>query len=186
MVSYRQFSINEHMHDFAAGLSNSGIEFFDESVAFCTITKADLPILKQIYASTREAELSMTGWTDEQKQQFIDHQFNAQHQHYQQHYADADFMLLKAGKNVLGRLYLQCKKKQLCLIDITLLPAFRQQKLGQQILTWILNYAQKTAITVTLHVENHNPAYQWYLNNGFINYEDRGVYQYLEWHPNAT
>ncbi len=171
------------MPDLQTTLSKANIGFQNTSVTFRHISGEDIPVLKQIYASTRLDELAMTDWSDEQKQQFIDHQFNAQHQHYQIHYADAEFLLLIASNQVMGRLYLQHQDKQLCLIDITLLPAFQKQGIGQQILTWILNQAKDSKKLVTLHVESHNPAYQWYLKQGFKNIEDRGVYQYLEWHP---
>ncbi len=174
------------MPDLLAGLSESGMVYQNQPVFFRPFTEQDLPLLKKIYASTREDELIMTGWNDTQKQQFINHQFNAQHQHYQQHYGDAEFLLFETSKAVLGRLYLQQRNSHVCLIDITLLPPFRQQKLGQQILGWILQHAKKIEKTVTLHVEKNNPAYQWYLNNGFINCEDRGVYQYLEWYPQVS
>lgn len=52
-----------------------------------------------------------------------------------------------------------------------------------KILNEIVNQSQLTKKKILIHVENFNPAYQWYLNLGFKQIEDKGVYQYMEWHP---
>ena len=50
------------------------------------ISDNDLAFLEKLYASTREEELSVTGWSDEQKQEFIKMQFTAQHKFYQEQF----------------------------------------------------------------------------------------------------
>ena len=49
------------------------------------ITVDDLSFLAEVYASTRQEELSVVPWTDEQKAAFLRWQFDNQHQYYQQY-----------------------------------------------------------------------------------------------------
>ncbi len=171
------------MHEFKLALSQLDLFYNECTLEFENYKQSDLPYIKKIYASTRVEELNSTNWDDKQKNQFIEHQFNAQHTHYTTHFAQAELLLIKQQNQIIGRIYLDRNGDIICLIDITLLPEFRHQKIGNKILAGLIEYAQLNQFIITLHVENQNPAYLWYLKNGFKNIEDRGVYQYLEWHP---
>src|SRR4051812_5914829 len=60
------------------------------------MTDADLPFLARLYASTRVEELAVVAdWSEAQKATFLQMQFDAQHAHYQQHYAGADFLMIE-------------------------------------------------------------------------------------------
>ena len=48
-----------------------------------------MPLLGVIYDSTRAAEMQSVPWPAQQKREFLDMQFRAQHSHYQVHYPDA-------------------------------------------------------------------------------------------------
>jgi len=54
----------------------------------------DIPQLRLLYADTRAEEMSAVPWPLSAKQQFLDQQFDLQHRHYLQHYADADFQVI--------------------------------------------------------------------------------------------
>ena len=69
------------------------------------------------------------------------------------------------------------------MIDIALLPEYRNSGIGTQLLRELLEEAQLTNKKIVIHVENFNPAYHWYLKLGFKQIEDKGVYQYMEWYP---
>jgi len=66
-----------------------------------------------------------------------------------------------------------------------LLPEHKGQGIGTQLLKELLTEAQRDNKKVTIHVENFNPAYHWYIKHGFQQKEDRGVYQYMEWYPKS-
>ena len=70
------------------------------------ITDADSPFLRQVYGSTRADELAMTDWCDAQKAAFVQQQFEAQHQYYQQNYTGAQFQIVEWNGQPIGRLYL--------------------------------------------------------------------------------
>ena len=69
------------------------------------IAGADLPFLRRLYASTREEELAGVDWPAAQREAFLDQQFAAQHQWYQEQYEGATFDVVEVGGRPAGRLY---------------------------------------------------------------------------------
>lgn len=143
------------------------------------ITEADLPFLRAVYGSTREDELALTDWDDTQKAAFIDMQFTAQHAYYQENYDNAEFMVLLIDNIPAGRLYVNRGNDDIRIIDIALLPEFRNQGHGKRILDGLLAEGRATGRTVSIHVEKFNPAMRLYHRLGFVTTEDKGVYDFL-------
>jgi GNAT superfamily N-acetyltransferase len=150
-------------------------------ISYRPTTDADLPFLAHVYASTRTEELAVTGWPDEMKQQFLGHQFNAQHTHYRRYYPDAEWLAIERGGEDVGRLYIDEQSSTILLIDIALLPGSRGLGLGSAILADILEQAAAAGKPVTIHVEKNNPAMRLYLRLGFVTLREEGVYDLLEW-----
>lgn len=150
-------------------------------IRFRPVTNDDMNLLHQIYASTREIELQQTNWSDEQKNAFVLMQFNAQHSFYSEHYSDASFEIILHRDIPAGRLYLLRSPKELLIVDITLLPDFRSQGIGSEILGNLMREAAETGRDLLIHVERFNPALRLYSRLGFQLIEDKGVYLYMGW-----
>ena len=144
------------------------------------ITEDDLPFLRQVYASTRKMELDLTDWGDEQKTQFITMQFEAQHQHYQQHYSDAEFYVIEVDGNDIGRLYRLDQRHDIRIVDIAILPEYRGVGVGSRILNDIIAEGESQGIPVSIHVELNNPAMSLYRRLGFEPVSNEGVYMLME------
>ncbi|HEX6376500.1 MAG TPA: GNAT family N-acetyltransferase [Allosphingosinicella sp.] len=155
-------------------------------VSFRRFTEADLPFLASVYASTRTEELARTGWPDEMKRQFLAHQFDAQHRHYMRHYPEAEWLVIERGGEAIGRLYREEWPSQLRLIDISLLPETRGQGIGSAILADLMEEAVAAGKPLTIHVEKNNPAMRLYLRLGFVGIDEHGVYDLMEWRPQAA
>ena len=152
-------------------------------INFRAVTNGDLAFLKALYRSTREDELYSTGWDEEQKDRFIDFQFNAQHSHYLISFKGADFLIIVLNKTDIGRLYLWRTENQIKIIDITLLIKYRGKSIGTKILTELIEESNKTGKKLNLHVERNNPALKLYEKLGFKKAEDKGVYFFMERMP---
>ncbi|MFN7117494.1 MAG: GNAT family N-acetyltransferase [Saprospiraceae bacterium] len=149
------------------------------------ITAADLPVLYDIYASTRAEEVALVPyWTDADKTAFLTQQFNAQHQYYHEVYSAPDFNIIEMNNQVAGRLYLNRYSNDIRIVDIALLPAFRGQGIGTNILQDIFEEAAAKHCKVSIHVEFNNRALNLYQRLGFQAIELRnGVYYLMEWTP---
>ena len=163
---------------------SQGISF--KSLSSSGFSEDDMGFLARLYASTRWEEVQQAPWSDKQRKDFLLQQFDAQHKHYQSHYPKADYLLILKDQQAIGRVYLDRDATSICLIDIALLPEFKYKGLGTLLLDELLLEAQSTNKKIVIHVENFNPAYQWYLNLGFKQVEDKGVHQYMEWYPDEN
>lgn len=147
----------------------------------------DLPILSEIYKSTRRKEMEqVTFWSEAQKESFLDQQFSFQHDYYQKNYLGASFYLIKFREATIGRLYIDrnFENKSIRIIDIAILPRWQNKGVGTQILNDILKEGKERNMPVTIHVESFNPAMQLYIRLGFKKIsETNGVYFLFEWSP---
>jgi N-acetylglutamate synthase-like GNAT family acetyltransferase len=165
-------------------------QFVPEGITFKAIldqkfSKSDMAFLSKLYASTRWDEVLQAPWSDQQRIEFLQQQFEAQHSHYLSHYPNSDFLIILKDNCKIGRIYLDRDEVSICLIDIALLPECRKSGIGTELLKELLEEAQLTNKKIVIHVENFNPAYHWYLKLGFKQVEDKGVYQYMEWNPST-
>lgn len=158
----------------------------NRSVTLRPIQPADQEFLYQVYASTRTEELAVTDWNEEQKQSFLRMQFDAQHRHYQEHYAKAAFLLVLLNEQPVGRLYVIRWEHEIRIVDIALLPQFRRTGIGSSLLQDILAEGVQSGKTVTIHVEQFNPAMRLYERLGFQKLGEVGVYFLMEWSPNES
>ena len=156
-----------------------------EGITLRPITPNDQDFLYHLYADFREEELKDVIWEQMpmDKESFLKMQFEAQHKYYTENFLSAEFMVVSLHEQPIGRLYLHRREQEICLVDIILLPQYRNQGIGTAFLQDILAEAQKTHLPVRLHVEYYNQAIQLYQRLGFKCIEDKGVYKLMEWKP---
>lgn len=146
-------------------------------------TPEDHDFILQLYASTRADEMALLPWSAEQKSDFLAQQAHLQHQHFHSHYPNAEFSVVMQNHQAVGRWYVERNFTHWQVIDIALLPEYRNQGLGGHLLQTLLTQAQSTGQTVRLHVEQTNRAMRLYLRLGFTVVEERGFYWLMECLP---
>jgi ribosomal protein S18 acetylase RimI-like enzyme len=120
-------------------------------------------------------------WSAETISAFLEQQFQAQHIYYQQHYLNAEFLIIQVDGQAAGRLYLDRRPAEFRIVDISLLPEFRGRGLGEIILKSILAEAGKIKTPVRIHVERNNPALHLYERLGFRMIDDsHAIYLLME------
>jgi ribosomal protein S18 acetylase RimI-like enzyme len=149
------------------------------------MTDADLPFMFGLYASTRAQEVAATGWPPEAQLQFLWGQFQAQHHHYTTYYPKAEWLVVEHEGGAVGRLYVEEWPSQFRIIDIALVPEAQGQGFGSALLEDLFAGARAASKPVSIHVEKNNPAMRLYERLGFAKAEDKGVYDLLEWRPEA-
>ena len=141
----------------------------------------DEPFLCRLYASTREEELAVVDWSEDQKAAFLRSQFEAQHQYYREQFRDAAFEIVELDGEPIGRLYVDRRPDEIRIIDIALLPKWRDGGIGSALLKPLLEEARSGGVPVRIHVEHSNRALGLYERLGFTRIEDQGVYLLMEW-----
>jgi ribosomal protein S18 acetylase RimI-like enzyme len=152
-------------------------------LVFRPIRDDDQEFLYRLYASTRQDEFRWLPLDAAAQERLLRLQFTAQHQHYQQHYADASFDLILLAGQPIGRLYVRRGATELHIIDLALLPDYRGAGIGGNILRRLMTEAAATGKPVRFHVQHNNPAVRLYSRLGFRMIGDTGVHALLEWLP---
>ncbi len=129
----------------------------------------DLPWLRELYASTRAAEMAAVPWPEVAKRGFLDQQFALQHQHYLAHFGDSDFLAIERDGRPVGRYYLQRVAPDHLIVDISLFPDQRGQGAGAALIGHSQAEAAALGRGMRLHVHDGNPgARRLYERLGFV------------------
>lgn len=148
-------------------------------------TPDDASFLYEVYAASRAEEMARVPWTEAEKEAFLRQQFQAQDTHYHRHYPEAAFDIVLADGARAGRLYIDhaAYPDEIRILDIALLPEFRNRGIGTRLLRAVLDEAAASGRVVRLHVEFYNPAQRLYARLGFRSLRENGPYVFMEWRP---
>jgi ribosomal protein S18 acetylase RimI-like enzyme len=148
----------------------------ERSVTLRVSTPDDQEFLFAVYASTRDEELSLWGWDDNQKRGFLEMQFRAQSQQYGLCYPQADSNVILLDARPVGRLLVDRTGPDITLVDIALLPEYRDRSIGTTLIQSLLQEATRAQKNVTLHVLRGSAAARLYERLGFTMVGEDGVY----------
>ncbi len=157
----------------------------ERSIELRPTEPTDEELLRRVYGSTRAEELALVDWDDDQKRAFVASQFEAQRRHYEQSYPDATFQVIVVDGEDAGRLYVARGPDEIRIVDISLLPEYRNLGIGTALLGQLQAEGARAGRRVSIHVEQLNPARRLYERLGFATVADRGVYILMTWCPPA-
>ncbi|HEX7999888.1 MAG TPA: GNAT family N-acetyltransferase [Pyrinomonadaceae bacterium] len=145
------------------------------------VAAEDEEFLVRVYASTRAEELALVPWNDQQREAFVRMQFNAQRQHYQSNFPTASHHIIERDGQALGRLYVLRTDDFIRIMDITLLPEFRNNGSGTTLIKDLMNEAAASRRPLRIYVENFNPSLRLFNRLGFKNVDEQGMHLLMEW-----
>jgi len=140
----------------------------------------DREFLFQLYASTREEEFSALGWSAAQLATFLQLQFAAQQQWYAIAYPGAEQQIVLLDAAPVGRMIVDTGENATTLVDICLLPAYRNRGIGGLLLRGLLERCGAARTKVKLQVLKKNPAVRLYERMGFVKTVEDDMYFRME------
>lgn len=141
------------------------------------VDQQDQTFLREVFASTKQIELSLLPTDAAMREAFIGTQMRAQHQSVNWHYPGACELILRHGEKSLGRLWLHEDASGWRLIDITIMPAHQGQGAARVVLGTLRHLADLHGHAIHLHVMADNPARHWYGRLGFETTARSGLFQ---------
>ncbi len=153
------------------------------SISLRSVEAADESLLLDLYRSTREQELALVPWTEEQKNSFVRMQFIAQRAHYEAANPEAEHFIVIYQSEAVGRLWIVNSANQIKILDLTVAPAQRNKGIGEQLMTFLLAEAGKKRKSVEVFVETFNPSQSFFGRLGFHAVETQGIHALLRWTP---
>ena len=152
------------------------------SITLRPVSTTDGDLLFHLYASICENELALVDWDDATKESFLQMQFQAQQTHYQSCFVHDDHHVIELDGMPIGRMYLSYSPDEIRLLDITLLPRYRNQGIGTTLLQDVIHQAEATRRPVQLYVfKDNRGAFRFYQRLGFTLCGDTGVHFVMEW-----
>jgi ribosomal protein S18 acetylase RimI-like enzyme len=124
-------------------------------------------------------ELDGLGWQQSQIDAFIRMQFMAQARCY----PVADNRIIVVDHEPAGRILVDSKPEHLLLVDISLLPQYRNRGIGTGLIRELLKRGEAEGKSVLLHVLATNPAVRLYERLGFSITGDETTYLEMTWMP---
>ena len=143
----------------------------------------DEAFLLRVYTTTRAEEMALVPWDDEQRNSFLAMQCAAQHSHYRHQYPEASYSVILRDNSAVGRLYVMREEHDIRILDITILPEYRNGGAGTSLLQDLLDEAAAAGKRVLIYVETFNPSLRLLERLGFKNIGEEGINFLMEWRP---
>jgi len=140
--------------------------------------------LFRLFAACRDDLLAaVSNWDEAQQEAFMRFQFQTQRNQYRCLYADLHLQVILRQGEIIGQILVATIGDELRLVDVSLLPEFRNRGIGKDLLRDLLDKATGENKRVTLQVLQGNPAIRLYRRLGFSHAGEQGIYRRMEWIP---
>ena len=160
----------------------AGSDFHLRDLSSRAATEDDHSFLLDLFASTRPEELAIFGADENQKRAFVSMQYSAMTRCYPK----AENTIILLANAPIGRTIVDRKTEELCLVDISLFPEFRNRGIGAILVRQLMNEGRERQLPVRLHVFKYGDAVRFYERLGFQLIEDDGSYLKMEWRPSEN
>lgn len=155
-------------------------------VSFRLVVADDAPLLLEIFAATRAAEMAVVNWDDHQKHAFLTMQQAAQSRDYSARFPNSNHDIIEVEGRPVGRLWVDRSPGEIRVIDISILEAHQGRGIGRRIFLDLQAEAtrDRCVLRESVFVQNHR-ARALYSDLGFEVVSESGGYQALEWRPQS-
>ncbi|MEI6914845.1 MAG: GNAT family N-acetyltransferase [Armatimonadota bacterium] len=150
-------------------------------VVLIPATPADEEFLLKVYASTREDELALVDWPQQAKDDFCAMQFRMQFADYQARYPDSSHDIILFDARPAGRIWVDRDTDEIRLVDIAILPEFRNSGIGKHLLEALIAESAAAGKPLRHMVFKFNQdALRFYERLGFNITNDTGMHFLME------
>ena len=141
----------------------------------------DETFLFQVFLDARREAFAAAGWDGPTLEAFLRDQYWLQDRHYRAVFPEASFAVIEVDGVAAGRLYVDRAAPAIHILDIALLPEYRGQGIGGELLEDLAREADAGGRPLSLMVEVDNRAAGLYRRMGFLDQGGSrdGIYQGL-------
>lgn len=132
------------------------------------VRPGDDAFLEAVYAGTREEEMALVPWTEEEKSEFLAFQYRAQAESYTTRFPNSEHSIILVDGEPAGRVWVDEWDDEIRLLDIAILPEFRSRGAGGILLERLQQRARdsRKALRHSVHISNE-AAIRFYRRAGF-------------------
>lgn len=146
-------------------------------------TSDDERFLLQVYKSSRGDDLRGLDWDEDRISEFLEMQYEAQKRFFEGDYQNANDEVVLVDSKPAGRLIVERRDHEIRLIDLGLLPAYRNHGLGTAIIRDLQEEATAATKSLRLQVIRFSRAVNLFERLGFLRTSETGTHFQMEWKP---
>jgi len=143
----------------------------------------DSDFLFKLFGEIKIAELNAGSWPQQMQDQLIQMQFTAFEQSVKNEYPFSEDYIILHDSERAGRLQINKEVDHIRVINISLLPAYRNKGIGSGILKKIIQEAESANKPVLLEVDKVNTAVNLYRRLRFEVYEENEIKYGMKYAP---
>ena len=152
------------------------------AVALRPAGRSDEPFLRELYAETRAAELTATGWSPDQIDAFVCMQFDAQRADYERRFPNSAHSIVVDGDRAVGRIWVDRTPDEIRLLDLAIRDRDRGRGIGTRLLRELQDEARRAGVPLRHSVVKANvDAQRLYRRLGFAVVGDLPTHHAMEW-----
>jgi len=136
-------------------------------IQFIPVSSENELFLFRLFCTVKEPEVAAFGWDKSEREPFLHMQWNAQQHSYAARYPGAEHDLIVYEGEQTGRIFVWRQPDRILLVDISLLPAYRNRGIGTSVIRMLQEEAFTGCKTLRLSVFPGNPAIRLYERLGF-------------------
>ena len=151
------------------------------SIELRPVAADDREFLFRVYAGTRD-DVAAAPLSDAERTAFLEMQFNAQRSDYTTRFPEAEHSIIVVDGRDVGRIWIDRRRDEIRLLDIALLPEWRNRRTGRVLLQNLIDEARDLQLPLRHSVYKTNTgALRFYRRLGFEVIEDFEMYVLMEW-----
>lgn len=148
------------------------------------VTPEDETFLISVYGASREQELAMVPWTEEQRHAFVKFQYLAQLNYYQTEFPKSEHFIILADGEPVGRLFLDRRDAQIRILDITILTRHRGKGFGVPVIRYVMDEALTVGKSVGINLDLFSTSQRTFEQLGFKPTEKTDSHTLYAWQAN--
>ena len=153
-----------------------------KNLSLWPVTDGDREFLYEVYASTRKDEIASFGWDAAPGETFLRMQFDIRERSYVMQFPHAEQSIIRFDDSAAGSIFVNRGDSFLTLIDVAVLPEFREKGIATRLVNDLKDEATATNRSVILHVERDNTtALRLYERCGFSVSDKTELYYEMRW-----
>lgn len=141
----------------------------------------DAPFLFEVYASSRGDDLIAIGWEAEPIRTFLETQYAAQQVFLKNDYPQTDDSIIMLESERIGRIVVLRSEREIRLVDIALLPQYRNTGIGTHLVRGLMGEARQLQLPFRLQLIRSNPAVALFEELGLVRTGETGSHYQMEW-----
>ena len=145
----------------------------------------DEAFLFEVYLSSRGDDLTEMGWDRERVRNFLETQYAAQQRFLKANYPQGEDRIITLDTQPIGRIVVERNDQEIRVIDIALLPQYRNSGIGTYLIRELLAEAAQLGKPFRTQVIRSSAALGLFERLGIVKIGETGSHYQMEWRADA-